>query len=79
MDDALFKEDEDLPQLSDEKSETSHALIMKGVLLVKRARSNLETGFVFQASRIRALKQWGWYKLAKIMSLMLGTKDEVLR
>ena len=55
--DALFKLDHDSPLLSKYKSETFHALVMKGMLLVKRARPYLESGLGFLSSRVRASTQ----------------------
>ena len=51
---------------------------MKGMFLVKRARPDLEPGLGFISSRVRASTQQDWSTLLKLMSFMLGTKDEVL-
>ena len=51
---------------------------MKGTFLVKRARPDLEPGFVFLSSRVRASMKQDWSKLVKIMSFVLGTKDKTL-
>ena len=76
--DALFNTDDDPPLLSKQKSETFHTIAMKGSLLVKRSRPDSELGFGFLSSRAKSSTQHDWSKLAKIMSFMLGTKDEVL-
>ena len=55
-----------------------HTFAMKGMLLVKRARPDLEPGFGFLSLRVRASTRQDWSKLVKLMSLMLGTKYEVL-
>ena len=55
-----------------------HTFAMKGMFLVKRARPDLEPGFGFLSSRIRASTQQNWSKLEKSMSFVLGTKDKVL-
>ena len=61
--DSLFKIDDDSSQLSEDKLGMFHVLAMKGALLVKRARLNLEPGLVFLASRFRASTQKDWSKL----------------
>ena len=40
--DALFKVDDDSPLINEQKSETFHTFVMKGMFLVKRARLDLE-------------------------------------
>ena len=45
--DALLKTDNDLPLLSEQKSETFRALAMKGILLAKRSRPDVEPGLRF--------------------------------
>ena len=52
--DALFKIDDDSPQISEEKSDAFHTFTMKGMFLVKRARQGLEPVFSFSSARIRA-------------------------
>ena len=51
----LLKTDDDSPQSCEEKSEAFHALAMKGVLLVKRARLDLEPGLALLDAIVRAL------------------------
>ena len=46
--------------------------------MVKRARPDLEPGFVFLSSRVRVSTQQNWSKLVKEMPFVSGTKDEVL-
>ena len=53
-------------------------LTKKGMLLFKRARPDLDPGFGFISFNVRSLTQNDWSKLAKIMSVMLGTQDEFL-
>ena len=74
----LLKIDDDSPQLSGEKLEIFHTISIKDMFLVKRARPDLDPGFVLLATWVRALTKQCWSKLAKIMSFMLETKDEVL-
>ena len=74
----LCKIDDDSSLSIDQKSETFHTIAMKVMLLVKRARLDLEPGFVFLPSRARVLTDKDWSKSSKLMSFMLGTKDEVL-
>ena len=50
------------------------ALTVKGMLLAKRARPDLEPRFEFLSSRARASTQHDCSKLAKSISFMLGTK-----
>ena len=54
-------------------------LTMKGMLLVKRARPELEPVLAFLAERFRASTQHDWLKLEKIKLIMLNTKDEALK
>ena len=51
---------------------------MKGVLLVKIFRLDLEPGFSSTSARVRASVQQDWSKLVKIIPFVLGTRDEVL-
>ena len=51
---------------------------MKCVFLVKRDRPECNPEIGFPSSRIRASKKKDWPKLAKTISLALGTNDEVL-
>ena len=60
------------------KTEMFHRLTMKGTFLVKRARPDLEPGFGFFSSRVRSSTQQDWSKIAKNMSFVLGSKDEML-
>ena len=77
-DDVLLKTDDYLPLLIEEKSDIFHSLTMKCVLLVKKYMPDLEPGFGFLSSKVRASTQHDWSKLVKSMSLIIGTKDEVL-
>ena len=60
---ALLKKFDDSSQFSEEKSEVLHELTVKGVLLVKRARPELEHGFGFLSSRVRDYMQQDLLKL----------------
>ena len=74
----MFKVDDDSPLLSEQKLEMFHTFLMKGMFLVKRVRPDLEPGFGVLSSRVRASTKQDWSKLVKLMSLMLGTNEEVL-
>ena len=52
--DASFNVDDDSPLLSEQKSEMFHTFVVKGMFLVERARSDLEPGFGFLSSRVKA-------------------------
>ena len=58
--DTLLKADDDSTFLSEQKSETFHTLAMKGMILVKLARPDLESTFGFLSSRARASTQQDW-------------------
>ena len=55
--DTLLNTDDDSPQISEVKS--NNALIMKGALLVKKVRLDLELGLAFLASIVRVSAQQG--------------------
>ena len=74
----MLKLDDDSPFLSEHEAEMFHAFTMKVMLLVKSFRLDLEPGFALLSSRARASAQEDWSTLAKALSFMLGTKDEVL-
>ena len=52
--DALFKVNDDSTLLNKKKSETFHTFVVKVTFLVKRARPDLEPGFGFSSSRVKA-------------------------
>ena len=72
---ALFKLDDYSLSLSEHESEMFHTCVVKGMLLVKRARPDLELGFGFLSSRVRSSAQQDYSKLAKVMPFVLGAKD----
>ena len=46
--------------------------------MFKRAKTDLEPVFGFTSSRVRLSTQQDWSTLVKLMTFILGTKDEVM-
>ena len=53
-------------------------LAVNGVFLANRDRLDLESMFTLLVARVRASTEKDWSALAKIMSIVLSAKDQVL-
>ena len=76
--DNLFKDDDKLPPLTENKKKTFHTFTMKGMFLCKRARQDLQPGIAFFSTRTSKPNIGDWKKLVRFMNFLNSTKEDVL-
>jgi len=76
--DKLFKVDNSLKKLDDEKRMMFHRFVMKTMFLCKRGRPDVSPGVSFLSTRVKAPNQGDWKKLLKILGFLFATIDDLL-
>ena len=61
-----------------EKAESFYNFVIKGIFLVKRARSDLEPSFEFLLIRVKSSVEEDLSKLVKILRFLRTTKSKIL-
>ena len=74
----LFKVNKDSKRLEDKKRALFHKIVMKGMFLCKRARSDISPGIGLLASRVKEPTEQDWNKLVRLLAFLKGTRNDVL-
>jgi hypothetical protein len=74
----LFKVQEDVKKVDEERRSIFHTFVMKAMFMCKRARPDIEPAISFLSSRVNDANEGDWKKLLRFMSFMKGTIDDVL-
>ena len=75
--DKLFTVDTKSKKLEHEKAKIFHTFVMKGMILCKRGRQDIQPGIAFLATRTTEPNEGDWAKLVKIMNFLKATQNEV--
>ena len=76
--DKLFKVNESVKNLDEERKSVFHTFVMKAMFLCKRARPDIEPAVSYLSTRTSKPNESDWLKLLRMMSFLKGTRDDVL-
>jgi len=74
----LFKVDANAKQLGQERKETFHTFVMKGMFLCKRGLSDIKLAIAFLSTRWQDPNENDWNNLIRLMSYLKDAIDDVL-
>jgi len=75
--DSLYRVDQSLPLLQENKAEAFHTFVMKGMFIAKRARQDILPAITFLATRVTEPNEGDWRKLTKVMNFLKATMHHV--
>jgi len=75
--DSLYRVDQSLPLLQENKAKAFHTFVMKGMFIAKRARQDILPAITFLATRVTEPNEGDWRKLTKVMNFLKATMHHV--